>query len=513
MKGNTKNLRRNKRRDNVKEGNSNYEGTKEGFVTNDPTWYLQYPELADSAGTYRFSTPVGMPINIFSDNTSATSITVPGIMTLETHICPGLAVDASSPINVQAKQLYTYMRAKRSGSSSYDPSDIMTYLLAMDSAYCFYFHYKRLLGCVNRSDARNRYTPEALVASMNGNYSDLLKNSANLANYLQSYVARLASYFVPANMTYLARHSTLFSNVYYDKMSPKAQMYVYNPSGYYEYKEVASSAGPASLTWKRSQPGTFSTIVALGESLLAPLMASQDINQMSTDIYNTFGDSCYTVTNVPMGYTVEPVYDLEMLNQIQNATITGQDKGTDITQDVDKGIIVFDPTLYAPSGTQIDTMVHNRLLCVEKDYTDVPRIMTSTRLLSLLKKDAAGTSLKLASCGSEFIEQMLVFIHSWDGYGMMSTNHLSLDRSDYCLTATSTKVDISDLHDYMEVLSVVNTFDYHPAIYSWLGSGTGAYNFKALALNYDYVTVIDSKELDKLHYAAMLSEFYVPRPQ
>lgn len=200
------------------------------FVTNDPSWYMQYPILLDSAGTYKFNTPVGMPINI---GEGASKLSVPGIMVLNTHVCPGIANDVDSPINVQARRLYTYMRASRSGSALYDPADVMTYLLAIDSAYCFYFAMKRLVGCVNRSDANNRYLPEHLVTALGFNYDEIQKNVANLTSYLQTYAARLSSFYVPSDMTFLMRHSTIFSNIYMDQASYKSQLYVYNPSGYY----------------------------------------------------------------------------------------------------------------------------------------------------------------------------------------------------------------------------------------------------------------------------------------
>lgn len=479
------------------------------IVTNDPSWYMQYPSLLDSSANYKFNTPLGGSIDIGG---AYSQMSVPGIMRFDTHVCPGLAIDVDSPINIQSRKLYTYMRALRSGSAQYDPSDVMAYLLAIDSAYCYYFAMKRLVGTVNRADVNNRYLPSALVSAQGFNYDELQKNVANLTTYLQTYVTRLSSFFIPADMTLLARHSTIFSNIYMDKASAKAQYYLYNPSGYYKYVEVADTMQPASLKFVRFTKvvNTLEDIYTMGESLIRPLVNSGDINQISTDIYHAFKDrGLYTVADIPMYYMFEPVYDVEMLNQLQNARSIGQVDTDDIVQDVDKGILVFNPKVYGPTeavGAQLYT--NDTLLSVEYGYTDTPHVMTSTRLCVSLSFNTSTKKLQIESVGSEFIEGIHVYDFIWN----QNTRELRRQELEKGVLVVEKPVEDLGLQQLMNAFSVTTTFDFHPMINIWLKVDANTYKHLGLNYDFDYVTVLDKVELNKLHSAALLSEFFVPQP-
>ena len=496
---------------NPKDYNSTGNGieSSKDIVTNDPSWYMQYPSLLDSSANYKFNTPLGTNIDIGG---AYPLMSVPGIMRFDTHVCPGLAIDVDSPINIQSRKLYTYMRAQRSGSAQYDPSDVMAYLLAIDSAYCFYFAMKRLVGTVNRADVNNRYLPSALVAAQGFNYDELQKNVANLTTYLQTYVTRLSSFFIPADMTLLARHSTIFSNIYMDKASAKAQYYLYNPSGYYKYVEVADTMQAASLKFTRftKTTNTLEDIYSMGESLIRPLVNSGDINQISTDVYHAFKDrGLYTVADIPMYYMFEPVYDIEMLNQLQNSRAIGTVDSDSIVQDVDKGILVFNPTVYGPSdevGAQLYT--NDTLLSVEYGYTDTPHVMTSTRLCIALSYNSSTKKLQIESVGSEFIEAIHVYDFIWNE-GSRELRRQELEKG---VLVVDKPIDDLDLQQLMNAFSVTSTFDFHPMINMWLKVDANHYKHLGLNYDFDYVTVLDKVELNKLHSAALLSEFFVPQP-
>lgn len=482
------------------------------FVTNDPSWYAQYPLLLDSSGTYKFNTPVGMPFKL---GDGFPPLSVPGIMVFDTHVCPGVAVDVDSPINVQARRLYTYLRATRSGSALYDPSDVMTYLLAIDSAYNFYFAMKRLVGCVNRSDANNRYLPEALVTAQGFNFTELQKNVANLTSYLQTYAARLSSFYAPASMTFMARHSGIFSNIYMDKASYKSQLYLYKPSGFYKYVEVSEPNQPAKLRYTRwgKRVNTLEDIYSMGESLIRPLVASGDVNQISTDIFNAYGGNVYSVADIPMYYMVAPIYDTEMLNQLQNARSIGTVDSDDIVQDVDRGILVFNPRVYGPSdAASAKAYTNHTLLSVEQPYTAVPYVMTSTRLSLNLAWDTATNKLHIVDCGSEFIEGMSIFANVWHN-GLVKTQVFEIERGVIVFDqGTDNNVDYTSFTSNIENIAVLSTFDFRPMLTYWLKKDSGAPTFEGVNFNYDYITVLDDEELHKLHYAALLSEFFVPQP-
>ena len=504
----------NKNGANTKEMNDN----NKGVVTNSPTWYSQYPEMLTSAGTYNFSTPVGLPINVGPTLGGKDEfIAVPGIARLNTTPFPGISKDVNSPINIQAKRLYTYMRAKRSGSSSYDPADVMLYVLAVDSAYNLYCAVKRILGTIGMASMNNRYYPEMVCSACGGSYDNILKNRANLTTYLQGFVQRLATLYIPANMTYFMRHSTLFSNIYVDKSSPKGQLYVFNLNGVYIYDET-STPGTAILKWQRINGElTYDAIVTLCESVINPLLASGDINQMSVDMFNTFGDSLYTVEGVDMGYTFSPVYDLEMLNQIQNATIIGDWNPTNIKANPDTGLIETEFVLDSAVPMTAKLKLRDLLLNVQGNFTNPEYVMTSTRLMVKRSETESGTAkIVVDSCGSEVITTIDFLQNDYnpgDPYNP-SMDRITLEGNEIIFARVPDTADVesSSLMTGCATLSVCSTFDYHPAVNSYFeASADNAYpTYIGTSFNFDYFTTLDGVELKKLHNAALLSEFYVP---
>lgn len=510
---------KNKGKNITKRSNSadNYSREDKGTTTNSPSWYNQYPEMLTAAGTYNFSTPVGMPINVGPTTGGKDEfISVPGIARINTTPFPGISKDVNSPLNVQAKRLYTYMRAKRSGSSSYDPADVMLYALAVDSAYNLYCAVKRILGTVGMASMNNRYYPSAICSACGGDYDNILKNRSNLTSYLQGFVQRLATLYIPANMTYFMRHSTLFSNVYVDKSSPKGQLYVFKLNGVYIYDEI-STPGTAVLKWQNINGElTYDAIVALCEQVLSPLLASGDINQMSVDLFNTFGDSIYTVEGVDLGYTFTPVYDLEMLNQIQNATVIGDYIPEDIKANPDTGLIETSFVLGTSDGKSDAYKLRDMLLNVQGDFTNPEYVMTSTRLM--VKRHRVDTPIphmEIESCGSEVVTTIDFIQNDYEPGNpyipvidtlTLEGNELIFDRKD------STSVTMSTVLTKCAILSVCSTFDYHPLVNTYLGAtDDDAYpTYIGTSLNFDYFTTLDSAEIQKLHNAALLSELFVP---
>lgn len=536
--------------------------TDEYKSTNDPRWYAQYPELITSAGTYTFSNPVGIPFLFGSgSNSTATGITpsmaIPGLFAI--HVLPfcGYANNAQDPYNVQMRRLYTYMRKMRSGSASYDPPDVGMYLMAVANAYNFYFFAKRLVGAVNTASAVNRYQPQDLVSAMNGNYTDLHQNQGNLVAYLQNYVLKLSTLFIPQGMTFLERWSTIFSNVYNDKDSPRGQFYFYMPTAFGVYNEKSETSGsyieysinngPTVTKW------TYSSLVQAGDTILNALLYSQDINQISVDLFNAYGGNVYTVATIPMGYTIVPVHDLEMLNQIQNSYAYGRTTtiNTDadptgstinviaenfmITQDINGNNIVSMPVAGISKLASAEDDICNSLLLsnvyrvpltVSGGFTSPEYIMTSTRLMARSTRPGTYT---LASTSPHADDWSSVYPLDVMGtelptlYAIYQRKGSTQFNSSLIRTITITGIlgqgnsSITpawddQVQELVYKLCVTHTFDFCPAQWVCLPANTSGSSLavKGLSLNYDYVTLLDAVELKKLHTAALMSEFYVP---
>lgn len=81
---------------------------------------------------------------------------VPGIMTFMYAPSIGVAFSTdSAAINVAAKNIYAYVRFANSGARNYDAPNLMTYLLALDSAYQIYACGVRLYAALIQANASN----------------------------------------------------------------------------------------------------------------------------------------------------------------------------------------------------------------------------------------------------------------------------------------------------------------------------------------------------------------------
>lgn len=306
---------------------------EERSSSNDPMWYAHSKQLLDATASFPYSWPVGGRLN--TNCTTIDTGSVPGIMAMYTVPSVGWATSATDPINVAARNIYSYVRHANSGAKNYDSIDLMKYYIAMDSCYSYLSFLQRLYGIVKLSSVTNRYYPQALVQAMGVDYDSVYGSLAQLNYMINAYANRIQSMCVPATMSYFVRHAWMYSGYYLDSLNDKAQIYMYTPQGFFQYTEP-TSPGPGTKLWplvykelvtKGTAPGpglSYDDLVQYGLDLLNPILASEDFNIMSGDTLKAFGtEGVLKVAAVPTDYTVLPSYDEVVLSQIMNANILG----------------------------------------------------------------------------------------------------------------------------------------------------------------------------------------------
>ena len=268
--------------------------------SNDISWYAFDPALLRDSSNIPYSWPVGITVDQSNDlytkqpaNTTAKH--VPGIYTLKLITSPGISTTGSSPINIAARNIYSFVRHANSGHSNYDSQDLMLYLLAMDEACMFYFNCARAYGLINLYNNQNRYFPKAAVQAAGFDYDDLSKNMADFRYTLNAYVVRLASMCLPLGMPYFDRHAWLYSGIYMDGTSAKAQAYMYKPIGYRKYNEMETGGGKLQFVrFTATGAGnliTLNDIKAMADDIISPIIGSEDLNIMSGDILKAYGSA------------------------------------------------------------------------------------------------------------------------------------------------------------------------------------------------------------------------------
>lgn len=519
--------------------------------SNDPLWYAQNPQLLSDAASYPYAWPAGVKLNLLdvyskdsnvwnSGEVSAqlSNYSVPGIMTGILVPTCGKSLNATSPVNIAARNIYSYVRHANSGHTNYDSPDLMLYLLAMDSIYTFLSWCRRLYGIMSLYSPVNRYLPEALVTAQGVNFQSVMDDLANFRYRLNLAIKKVGSFVVPASMAYMARHQQMISGLYYDGKSPKAQIYQYTLGYVYKYVETAATQpGYLEPVYIYSAPGslTAAKIYEIMDTLIDPISASEDCGIMGGDIYKAFGDSGVVKLDWTLdNYSVIPEYNEEMLSQFQNATVTGpvlrsyahdsskvynnitQNEFGDIICDL-KFVGLMDNSVLTPSRFS-GVMCSNRVITFNKDNVTPADTMVGTRLTVISSKfeDAnPGDSTEAPTYfgnvyGSEILTSVTLTRFVFEGGTWTHT------------TDTSFKYDMSnDMTEpsqyckLMQGIALSSQFKWHPAFIITVPTTRvtdmfANYLYGGLNLDIDNFTVLSYSDVEKLHETALLSQFNVP---
>lgn len=523
--------------------------------SNDPAWYAMNPQLLSDAASFPYAWPSGTKLDLlneYSKNNNVWSTTskvvselsnysVPGIMTGIVVPTVGRSVNATSPVNIAARNIYSFVRHANSGHTNYDSPDLMLYLLAMDSVYTFLSWCRRIYGIMSLYSPVNRYLPEALISAQGVNFKSVMDDLANFRYRLNLAIKKVGSFVVPASMSYMARHQQMVSGLYYDGKSPKAQIYQYTLGYVYKYVETAANqAGYLDATYVYSSPGalTAQNIYDIMDSLIDPISASEDCGIMGGDIYKAFGDAGVVKLDWTLdNYSVVPEYNEEMLSQFQNSTVTGpiyrvpgfdssQPPANNVTQSENGEIIsdlqfsgLEDNSVLSPSRAS-GLLCSDRVITFNKDVVTPADTMVGTRLTVCSSKfidadpsDSTEEALYQVNVyGSEIMTACTLTRFVFEGGKWQYTTDASFR---YDMSYDNTEA--SAFCELMQAFALASQFKWHPAfIYtcpSSRNSTTGLfenYQYGGLNLDIDNFTVLSYGDVEKLHETALLSQFNVP---
>lgn len=506
---------------------------------NDISWYWKNPKMATDAASIPYTYALGSRNHweqLFQVGTNiqegqvtsicASTDTMPGLMALNVGITPGFSQDAASPINMAAQNIYTFVRYKNSGASNYDAPDLMMYILAMDSLYACWNWMKRLYGLISEYSPTNYYRP---VAYMDANNVDLENLSANLADFrafLNTAAAQITSFCVPATLPYNVRHSWIFSNVYMDANSNKAQEYMFVPSYFYQYDETSSSQGGVLkaipiVDSTQTTKLTFSALQSIMRNMINALQYSEDIGIMSGDILKAYGQSgLFTLSPVEPDYVVTPVYNDKVLSQIENATIidyvhtptgTWNADNISITQDPNTNFIMFQPILAKQNTIMKGAIVNQHI--AEPTPQDT---MYATRLLALGVQK--GSDWYLSAAGSEVVVDATVwYLTTQTTSPVLPTSPTSpLVLAKYTMDEgiAFDVLNEANLNVQLTILSVLAAFDWHPIQYLFIDEAPLTADWKrsfiGCLMDWDKYGFVSTQNMETLHSVALLSEFDVP---
>lgn len=337
--------------------------------TNDPDYYGADPQLIKDSASYSYGWPLGNNIRLGRFAPEVNKAAIPGVMVIHTSPTFGWAVSPNSPINLAARNIYSFVRHANSGHANYDAPDLMLYLCAMDSCYSFMAWLKRIYGVYCTRSNTNHYYPRDIIQAMGVDYDDLDSNLADFRAFINIMAAKIGSMVVPANMRYIKRHIQMYSGLYMDSDQDKAQTYFFNPHGFYKF-ELQNDAGalkfeellpiPTHYPNKIQKLLTFKDLRDYANVIFDPVVMSEDFNIMSGDILKAYGPTeTYKVDGITDVYTVLPAYDAVILDQIQNTSLIGDWAfAPSLVQSEHKSHLLFNPQFFHPFTFDVQGQEH-----------------------------------------------------------------------------------------------------------------------------------------------------------
>lgn len=495
---------------------------------NDPSWYVKDGQLAKDVASLSFNNALGARFRIeneldYGRGTATTFVTsIPGIATINVAPAIGYSGDGSSPINIAAKNIYSYVRHMNSGHSNYDAPDLMMYLCAMDSVYAFIATLMRVYGTARTFSQVNRYVGDTLISAQGFNPLEVRSQLANLRSYINMFITKASAFCTPNVMTLYRRHFWMFSGVYKDEDIQKSQMYMYRPVSLWKYEELDGAGKLSAVPFLSSfteangiAPAfwTLQTVYTYGNNMLSALTNSEDINIMSGDILKAYGQgNLWQLGLINEDYVVLPVYSDEVLDQIHNTTFVGNKPttgvnqtttadpvasmaGLDVTQNTDPdqdGRIVFVPEFIGvshPSWT--------RMIDLHYDAPTPEEVLVATRntVMGAVMSQTSTYTLEVLTCGSDLA--LFVSLYTINANtGNLASVQLGIDDN----AATS-----------IGNISYMNKYKRFPLIYRMSqASGNAPGNVVDIVGDVDNYTILSYEDLNKMHESAILAQLGVP---
>lgn len=525
-------------------------------ASNDPSWYTHIYPLAKDVASLSFNIPTGQIFDPTIDAgsnypegwdgekffwTKASGMpnygfnSVPGIMVMEVAPILGQCMDPNDAANLAAQQQYTLVRKANSGAINYDKTDLMMLNLAMDSAYMLYEYLLRGYRTFGMYKTMNRYMPDALLDAQ-GFSPSLYTQLANFRTLLDMFAYNLASINVPDQFDFIRRHSWLFTNVYKDSPLDKASMYLFRPDGFYVWTEGVDSQ-PTYLDYKarRALFGLIDTdlISSLDQiknaidTIMMPILGSQDVGTISGDLAKAFGEGgMIKIKPVEDHEALLPVFDMEVISQIENANIFHKPTNLQVTQHLDNTIAgpylkqdvrlhtadavkrFIKPllNLHIESPTPEDVVVATRFI----GRVGAPRISNDEASISYFEVDSLGTEI-ITSC---FVYQYSLLPGS-ETQRRIKTVSITQEVPVCDLVNVGAPIPGILAHNLAEISTVISAFAHHPTIYligaqtvqSTTVSSPGV--FAGTIQDYDNYVWLESDTIRNLNDAAVLSEFAV----
>lgn len=490
---------------------------------NDATWYFKHDQQAKDVASFSFNDAIGSVTKVTNDGNSRTmpfDLTLPGIMSIYTGPAVNPSNAPSSAINIAARDIYGYVRHDNSGHANYGSTDMMLYLMAMDSVYSMISYMQRLVGFCNVYSTTNRYVGDMMITAMGARPSEIRANLANFVAFLNQYVVKASAFCVPSSLNLYKRHFWMYSGVYKDDAVAKSQFYMYVPAYLWQYSVDLEGKGfldplpficvpNASAGNIEARSVSVAEIQETANALLNQLQYSEDINIMSGDIKKAYKDEIWTMNLISPDFAVAPIYSEEILDQIHNTTFIGRipckEDGTASLDSMAIHQIVnteaSDPYLtFRPIVKRGQHLGFAKVIDIHDEAPTPEEVLVATRNCAIGKPFGSTTALQeartheIVSCGCDLC--FFAIVHYLSN-GQPATYQL------YYEDSANTNLEARE--------QMLTKFNKYPTYY-WFNDGAITLNTAPAGVGgeVDNYAVISHQSLKAMHENAMLALLDVP---
>lgn len=298
---------------------------------NDPKWYIPNNTVAKDFASFPpvINTSRAIPLFKGATNTAWGNDWIPGVMAYDIMpVFPNEQQSRESVMYQSSIMLWEAIQAKNSRTPDFDPSDLLMEIIAVSNAYAAWMEAVRIYGVATQFCTTNAYWPQAILAAMNVDATSVQGNLANFRGLLNMVALQLGQIPLPRSIDYTNRMVFLNQNIYSDsKEAWTGSLYVPNMLGYYQWIE-GDTADPVTRlefvakTTTSTHKRTFNEIIQYLQDMVSKLYNSEDVQMIGTTLLQAFGaGSMYQMNPIAETFMINPVYNEEVLSQLENAYV------------------------------------------------------------------------------------------------------------------------------------------------------------------------------------------------
>lgn len=490
---------------------------------NDFSWYNKYERLLEAAAKVPFVTRPGSFVGSGDGMGDADNacIPVPGIMSIEYQATVGSSFDNRSPASACARGIYDQIRDAYSGNLQTQPADIFMYMMHIDQFQAFIAWAKRLYGVLNFYTPYNRYAPFKLFQAMfpksirpsitEAKFYQWVADKNKLLSVINQLVAMCNKYVFPADFAIFSRHRWMNENVYMDDNTVLSQWYVFCPRGFWMVDGVTGANGTEMnfIPFSERTGANVSTVEDLfqfGIRMYRALADWGDVLTINGYLKRAFEGRLFApIEEMPVDYTVRPVYQLEVLLQIHNIHMLPEYNELKWTQDPLTHAILSSPDgVYDLSTPILDLPI---------DDPSKESIVIASRLLPVVRSERGDRdNINRMYCGTEVVNRITMTVPYYSDDNALDQEFVDVD-----FRFVNNLADQGQRFQYLAhrlwVVPMYNAFAMAPIMpfrYAEVGEGASNNSKFLTTIGHQYnLTSVDKNVLANIHLVCQQSEFNV----